>query len=447
MRNFLLNIFFKLKGKDIFKKYRLLKKKEFNSLEDNLLIQEEKLKKILIHCYNNVPYYHRIFEEDGLFKNNKLYLNNFNRVRPLTKKILKNNFEELKSKDILERKSYFNTSGGSTGEPTKFIQDNNYFVESMATTWLFHSFINNFPTKHIFLWGSERDILGGKKKIFKKIRLWFYKRVPLNSFEMSEKNMGEFVKKINKYKPVIIESYAQSIDELAKYIKRNNLDIYSPKGIISSAGTLYPEMRKNIEEVFKTKVYNRYGSREVGSIACSCTNNEGLHLSLFNNYVEILNNKLIACKPGEIGKVYITTLNNYSMPLVKYDIGDMAIPSEHRKCSCGRGLPLIKEVIGREMSVFKTKEGKIIPGEFFIHFVGVVYNKGFIEKFQIIQKEYDYIIIKLILRDKEKFEEYKKEIIKSIKKVMGEDCKIEFKFVKKIEPTRSGKYLYTISEL
>ena len=183
---------------------------------------------------------------------------------------------------------------------------------------------------------------------------------------MSEGDMKNYVKIINKEKPKIIEAYVQSIYEFARFIRNNDLEVFSPRGIITSAGTLYPEMKELIEEVFHTKVYNRYGSREVGDMACSCEKDEGLHLNIFNQYVEILNDKLELCKPGEIGKVYVTTLNNYSMPLIRYDIGDMAIPAKNEQCSCGRGLPLIEKVVGRTGSMIKTKKGV---------FINVVFSK------------------------------------------------------------------------
>ena len=114
------------------------------------------------------------------------------------------------------------------------------------------------------------------------------------------------------------------------------------------------EHKNLIEEVFRTKVYNKYGSREVGDMACSCEKDEGLHLNILNNYIEILNDNLEPCKPGEIGQVYVTVLNNFVMPLLRYQIGDMAVPSKVEQCSCGRGLPLIEKVIGRTGSMIKT---------------------------------------------------------------------------------------------
>lgn len=427
---------------------KYLKEREYESLESNKKIQEELLKKLLVHCYEKIPYYTNVLNESDVVVNGEVNLTNFSNIPVLTKEIIREHFEDMKSKDLDKRKWYLNTSGGSTGEPVKFLEDKASWDYGMAGKWFFSTFAGkDIGDKEIKLWGSERDILKGSIGIKAKMKNMTFNRIILNAFRMSESNMKDYVYIINKNRPVLIESYVQSIYELSKFIKNNNLEVCSPKGIITSAGTLYPEYQKLIEEVFKTKVYNRYGSREAGDMACSCEKDTGLHLNIFNQYIEILNDDLEPCRPGEFGQIYVTTLNNYVMPLVRYQIGDIAVPAKNEQCSCGRGLPLIEKVEGRVINVFKTRDGKIVPGEFFIHFIGVVFNEGFISKFQVIQENYTSIKIKVIIRDKLGFDNGKNKIINSIKKVMGQDCKVEFEFVDNIEPLKSGKYFYTISEI
>jgi len=403
--------------------------------------QEEKLKKILLHVYNNVPYYHKILADAKIVDSNQeINLENFHKIPILTKEIIRREGENLYSKDYKKRKSYENTSGGSTGEPVGFLQDKNYDEWNKANKIYYKTFGNqDIGDKELRLWGSERDILEGKEKFSLRLKNWLYNRKELNAFRMSEKDMERFVIEWNKFKPQWIEAYAQSIYEFAKFIKARKLSIYSPRGVLTSAGTLYPEMEEVLREVFHYPVFNRYGSREVGSVACSDGNKKELKLSIWNNYVEILNNQLISCRADEMGKIYITTLNNYSMPLIRYDIGDVGVK--------GNDWEYLEKVEGREMNVFKTKDGKLIPGEFFIHFIGVVFNRGFISKFQVIQKDFDYILIKTIIRDKIKLEENRMAIEESIRKIMGEDCKIQWEFVNEIPPLKSGKYVYTISEI
>lgn len=438
-----------LTGSKIPANLRRIKSLEKMSPGELKVFQEDKLKKLLLHSYKNVPYYHRILRENDVIDGKeKVNLDNFDRIPTLTKDIIRREGENLYSKDYKKRKYYENTSGGSTGEPVKFIQDKYYDDWNIATKIYFKTFVDQkIGDKELRLWGSERDILEGREKASIRLRNWLYNRQELNSFRMSDNDMFAFVEKWNTFKPRWIEAYVQSIYEFGKFIKDNDLSIYLPKGVLTSAGTLYPEIQTLIEDVFQCKVFNRYGSREVGGVACNCGKSDRLHVAMWHGYVEILNEKLNPVKPDEMGKIYITTLNNFSMPLIRYDIGDIAVKAENEQCSCGRGMALIKKVEGREISVFRTKEGKIIPGEFFIHFIGVVFNEGFISKFQVIQKKYDLILLKLVIQDKIGFNNSKNEIINSIKKVMGQDCKVEFEFVDDIKPLKSGKYLYTVSEV
>ena len=145
-------------------------------------------------------------------------------------------------------------------------------------------------------------------------------------------------------------------------------------------------------------------------------------------------------------EVVVTTLRNYTMPLIRFKIGDMAVLS-NKQGSCGRGLPMIENLIGRVTDVFRTMKGRIIPGEYFIHFIGVVLNKGIIKKFQVIQEKEDYIIDKLVLDNKESFVKNKKdfdEITDKIKLVMGNSTEINFILVDYILPIKSGKHRHTI---
>ena len=447
MKKYIAQIVTHFKSKGRYTHLALMKEYEYKSIGKCIELQKTLLFNILDYSMNNVPYYKDIANKNEIKISKEGIFEDIKKLPILNKRILRDQFANLKSTAFGDK--YFeNTSGGSTGEPVVFFQDISYNEKGKAVKIFFDEWAGKKDgEKKIKLWGSETDILEGSQGINGLINTYLLNTILLNSFRMSEKNMMKYVEIINKEEPKMMEAYVQSIYELSKFIVNNALQIYSPKGIITSAGTLYPDQKKLIEEVFNTKIYNRYGSREVGDMACSCEKDEGLHLNIFNQYIEILNNDMEPCKPDEFGQVYVTTLNNYVMPLIRYKIGDIAVPAEDEQCSCGRGLPLIKKVEGREISVFRTKDGKIIPGEFFIHFIGVVFNKGFISKFQVIQRDYDSIIIKVVVIDKRSFDNNINKIIASIKKVMGQDCNVKFEFVDDIEPLKSGKYLYTVSEV
>jgi len=418
-----------LSGNNIPRYLKEIKRVSSLSLDKQKKYQEEKLKKLLLYALKNVPYYQKVLNEVGAVRDGKVYLENFNKIPILTKEIIRNEGKNLYSKE--KRKGvYENTSGGSTGEPVRFLQDKVYDEWNKANKIYYKlSAGQDIGSKELRFWGSERDLLEGKEDLKIRLRNWLYNRKEFNTFKMSEKDMLEYVEKWNKYNPSWVESYVQSIYEFAKFIEKNNLIINSPKnGVLTSAGTLYPEMREVIERVFKCKVYNRYGSREVGDMACG----EGdLSLSLWNQKLESLDN----------GSVIVTTLNNYSMPLIRYEIGDVMVLDE---TICG-----IKEIKGRINNIIETSNMRVDSVAITSALYFDLENKLFtsFSKYQLIQKKKDEFELKVVITDFSQWSRDKNSIQSVMQSILGENTVLNFNEVDHIESPENGKFEYIKSEL
>ncbi|MBR9705443.1 phenylacetate--CoA ligase family protein [Candidatus Pacearchaeota archaeon] len=443
MRVSLLRLFRRFKSKQMSRAISLMRNLEYKSLNECKQLQRDFLFNILDYSIKNVPYYTNVARRKKIQLTKENVFEEINKFPILTKNILKKEFKNLRAKNFSG--TYFrNTSGGSTGEPAIFLQDNEYLAHNNAIREFFYNWAGRREGERLIkLWGSQDDILKGSSGIDKFYNKFIQRTLFLNSFEMSEKNMMKYIKSINKYRPKIIEAYAQSIYELAKFTHKNKLKVYSPQSIISSAGTLSEDMRNLIESTFKCKIFNRYGSREVGGIACNCEVSNNLHLNIFNHYVEILNKNMVPCKSGEVGEIYITTFHNHIMPLIRYKIGDMAVVANTPKCKCGRGIYTIKSVIGRTTEHFKKKDDSLV---FAGYFRQLLYYLDWIKKYQIIQKRYNLIIYRIVL-EKDAPKTDLEKIEKSVKKIMGNKCEVKFEFVKSISPSKSGKFLYTVCEI
>lgn len=437
------NIISIIKGTNFEEQY--LEIKRIHSKDDLIEFKKLHLKKLLLHASKHVPYYRQLLKNFGVVNGEIVELSKFNKIPIITKEIIRS--KELLSDDYLTRNWYYNSSGGSTGEPTRFIQDANYRKWVDATNEFYYKDmldINERNVKKILLWGYPRDIFKGTIGLKGKIGNWLTNTEFLNSFTLTEAKMDKYIKTINLYKPDVIRGYAGSLFELCRFAETKNIKIYTPKIVVSSAETLTKEMREKIESVFGTKLYDFYGSRETASLAgeCRC----GLmHIFEFNNYIEILDENNQLAKDGQEGRIIVTNLHNYAMPFIRYEIGDMAVLGPH-KCKCGNILPTLERIYGRIEEQFIRKDGGIVIGYYFVHLMGVVLNKGFIKKFQVIQEDYDKIRI-LVIPNKTLPDVEKKDIEDKIKVQMGQDCKIIWDFVDDIPKTRSGKYLYTISLL
>lgn len=412
--------------------------KEYNHLK-LVNCPDTYLRKLLLHAYHNVHYYIEILEGIGIVENDKVNLSKFGEIPILTKETIREHQKKLISKDYITRKWYYNSSGGSTGEPTRFVQDDLYDRWGSATFYYYYKDILGIDepnVKKIILWGSERDLFQGSVGWNKKIAHWLTNTVFLNSFRMTEEDMKRYIETINSYKPDLIRGYAGSLYELCKYAERKDIKVYTPKLVVSSAEMLNDEIREKIETVFETKVYDYYGSREINNIAGECK--EGLmHILSFHNYFEVLDNHNQPVKEGEEGKVIVTNLHNYSMPFIRYDIGDMAVlgPSE---CRCGNPLPTLRKITGRITEHLIREDGTIISGSA----LTLTFNlKDWVKTFQIIQEDYKKVRILIVLKDNVK-ELEKKEIEDRMKLLMGEDCQVIWEFVDDIPQTQTGKYLY-----
>lgn len=406
--------------------------------------QQRLLRDLLAHCWHAVPYYRRLMEEAGATGPNGLSLD---LLPTLTKEDLREHADALRSTDLDRRKWYVNYSGGSTGEPVQVVQDRDYAVRSEGRKVVCFELAGyKQGASMVRLWGSQRDILSGGIGLRAAAGGFLRNTRTMNAFRMTPELMRTYLKALDRRPPQALYGYAQAVFEVARYAQEHDMHVAPPGAVISTSGTLYPHLRQTIEDVFGCEVFDQYGSREVSCIAQECDHHEGLHLNMETVLVEVLDPDGAPCPPGVEGDIAVTSLANYAMPLVRYRIGDRGIMAEH-PCSCGRGLALLEQVTGRGVDSLRRADGTVIPGEYFIHFVGVVYNRQWVGKFQVVQTEYERVVLKVVPKGEGPTPEEREELRHVVGMVMGEDCRVDIDLVDDIPPSDSGKYLYTVSML
>ncbi len=419
------------------------------SEHDVSALTQMRLERLLSHAHRHVPYYRRVLEEAGVADGSGVIdTGRFAELPLLDKGTIHNRTSELKSDDLDQRKWFNNSSGGSTGEPVPLVQDNEYNDWVGAVKLLFDLWSDYAPgDPKVLLWGSDRDLFVGRQTVKIRLRRWVKNEIWLNTFRMTPEQMRLYIQKINEFRPVQILAYAESAYGLARFVESEGLRIHSPKAIMTSTGTLYPHMRQTIERVFQSPVFNRYGSREAGDMACECEAHEGLHVSPLTHLIEILRPDGSAAPPGETGEIVVTVLRNYSMPLIRYRIGDMGTWAGGA-CPCGRNWPFMKEITGRVSDIFVTSNGTQVHGAYF----PLLFFFDWITKFQVVQEDYDHVVVNLVTKHEEDDPRTAHsadldEIAWKIRAAMGEDCRVDFEFHDDIKPTASGKFRYLISKI
>ena len=358
----------------------------------------------------------------------------------LTKDIIRQRFKSLQSVP-LGPNAYKNSSGGSTGRPVTVIQDGHYLSWSNATKgYYFREFlgVEMNTVKNVWLWGSERDSLQLRERgIRNRIEHFLSNKIFLNTFEADDMRWLEYIEIIRRFRPYYIAGYAGSLYQIARVARDYNVQLYQPTFVYSSAEMLRDFMRSVIEEQFNAKVYDYYGSREVGAIAGECVVGNR-HVFSMNNVVEVFDDNDCPVGVGSEGRLIVTNLHNYSLPMIRYEIGDTGELTS-QVCACGSTLPVLKQLSGRTTDHFILASGKLVHGEFITH---LFYFRDWVDQFQVDQVQYDRLRIRIVLCGAVNEDDIQ-DITYKIRLVMGENCSLDWDYVDSIDRSPQGKFLFT----
>ncbi len=416
----------------------------FNSSRDAILKhQRRRVRQLIQHAYQTTPYYRELFKEIGLRPDDLIQQFNsdptdISIIPPLEKQAIRDQLHNLLSELIPIQKRIENATGGSTGTPLKFYQDRTYWNQRNMSVYYFDRWAGwDFGEPQLVIWGSPADV-NAQSHWKQKLNRYWRNQFWLDGFQLTEAAMHSAFEKMQRWQPKTILAYPSSLYQFTEYLNEKNLKPnWNLKGIISSAEMLYPNYRQLPESTFSTKIYNRYGGREVGLIAMACSEGR-MHINCRDIFLEI-----DSLEPYNIpGDILLTQLNNYAMPFIRYRIGDIGRLSAET-CPCGNQLPVLDELLGRSTATFRTKNGIMIHGGYFTQ---QLYNTVGISQFQLIQETFEKCTLKLVINEKWT-ERTCKDILGMIQEKLGKDVSVNVAYVENIPLSKSGKREYTISRL
>ncbi len=412
-----------------------LERAQYLPVEQLQALQQHRLRRLLHHAYHQVPYYREVMRQGADTPLLQMPI--------LSKALLQIHLDQLLATDLDRSQLIEDASGGSTGQPTTFYKDITYW-QRRATDQIRHDRWSGWDIGEPYglIWGASRDLQGLASLKQSIVTRYIHRCYPLDAFNMSNDDMQAYQQQLEKVQPRMLLGYASALAEFAAYLQQHapshNI---RPQGVVSSAEVLTTANRHLIEKVFHCKVLNRYGSREVGLIASECPQQSGLHINADNVLVEVVNAQGLPAAPGEVGRVLVTDLWNFAMPLIRYELGDMAaIQSE--SCACGRSLPLLANIAGRISDFLIAEDGRKVHGEYFTH---LFYGEDKLQQFQLLQTSRSEVVLKWVLKDSTQ----KPDVIsyqQKIRDVLG-DVQVSVEYVEQIPLTASGKYLFTICQV
>jgi len=393
-------------------------------------MQYKKLKKMLQICQNDIPYYKRLFEEiDFDVERDFSQLSDFKKIPITTKDVVKKHYFEFQNPNYKGKTLQFKTSG-STGMPLQVNVTHKQWIIEQAMVWRHwawasYRFRDRMAIVRSYAPQNEDELIK-----WDKIRNFIY----YSPFHMTDANMDVYLNHMIMNNVTILRGYPSSIKFLAQYITKTGHDVPRLKAILSASEALSDIDRKIIEDAFETKVSNWYGLAEGIVTMGECERHFGLHNFDEYGYLELLDTDRDGIK-----RVVGTSLNNYAMPILRYDTRDLALVEE-LECSCGRSSEIVKNIVGRSSDMIRLADRDIPLTNFYT--VMEYYTE--IEGWQIIQvsREKVELLIKGDLK-----EERIREIDMQFKKRLPENVDFIINTEKEFIRTGEGKKVAFISLL
>ncbi len=213
--------------------------------------------------------------------------------------------------------------------------------------------------------------------------------------------------------------------------------------VVTWGDNLYAHYRQQMESAFKTKVYDTYGIGEGVQIAAQCGFEDNYHIHALDVILEAVDDSDFPVASGQRGQALVTRLLPGPQPIVRYRVGDLVTLKEGN-CPCGRELPLLQNIDGRDTDIIRTPSGQVLIVHFF---TGLFEHYDFVESFQVRQTKLDCIQLLLVLKDEKKPANQKHRILTDLRSLGLIDIDIEIEVVDQIPLTQSGKRRFVISDL
>lgn len=412
-----------------------LKMHQYKSREELLDIQLKKLKRMVNHIYDHVPYYRNLFDRENICPGDIKKMEDLQKIPMINKKDIQANYDKILANNIDKGKCKVTNTTGSTGIPLSVYSDKKSQMYSSSV--VYYAFLESglrLKDKIVELAAIIEDCSGNliKKNI------------------VSVQDMPDnILRNLREYNPDILYSFPSILKTLSYEINKYGTNGYGLNGkslrpsntrlIFTHGETLTEQCRETIESTFRAKVYNTYGSTEFNRLAIECGKHSGLHMITDCAVFELIKDGENV-SPGEEGEIVITGLYNYAMPLIRYKLGDIGVISEE-KCSCGRNWPLIKSIEGRTDDFLTLPSGRVISPRT----INVIDDIPGIIEYRTIQKKRDTFCVQVVPGNNYSIDT-NRQIEQQIRLgCIGENVNIEIELVNEIPRERTGKLRTIIS--
>ena len=402
---------------------------------------------LLEHAWRSVPFYRQRFDETGLRPSELATAEGWSKIPPLTRRDIQTSGEALASTAVPKthgRVSQMLTSG-STSQPVMTLgtELTEFFWRALTLRdhfWHRRDFRQTFAAVRATQDATCLPPHGHRANNWGSATAGLIDTGPayLLSVQSSLDEQLDWLKRVS---PGYLLGYPSMLAGIAQLLEAEGQRLPPLLGLRTFGEILEPECRAVCQRVFGVPVVDMYSSQEVGYIALQCPEHDHYHAMSENVLLEILDEQGRPCPPGTVGRVVVTTLHNFAMPLIRYDIGDYAEAAP--RCSCGRGLPTIRRILGRQRNLLVMPDGQRRWPVFDAG--GRPEDLPPLYQFQVIQRSRTHVDVNVV-RDADFTSDEAAQITRYLQQTLGHPFDITLHRVDAIPRSRTGKFEDFISE-
>jgi phenylacetate-CoA ligase len=354
--------------------------------------QLEKLKRLVTHCHETVPYYREVMDERGIDPRDIVDPQSFAALPLLTRELLGERQADLVSRvaelDALPARH----SSGSTGVRVEVRQDRDFDMWCRAHQLRTYAWCGGWRLGDPFVlaWGSP--VLFESRTRAARIDNRIARRTETNAFRLDRRSVDRTLDALARAQPRLVSGYTTALYLLAQRALERGIALPRLAAVQATAEPLAPAMRATIAEGLDCAVFDKYGSRETSIVAHESPAHDGMCIQAEHTYVEFLDAGGAACRPGQAGRLVLTTLNNRAQPLLRYETTDIAAPIPGR-CPSGIGLPRMTAVSGRLQDMLVTPDGGLVHPQLFSN---VMRQFPLVRWFQIVQEADARLLVRVV---------------------------------------------------
>lgn len=369
-------------GQQVRKYLSFMLKSQYWTREQIDAFQNERLRALIEHAYNHVPYYHDMMVERGLTPADIQTKADLVKLPIISKEVMRREgIERFTADNVPASERIRRSSSGSTGQPFAYYATNlSYSVNLACNLRGWYNFGWRLGDKYVKISQNPR------KSRIKKLQDYMTGCLYVATADLSDDHMHEIMAEIDKYKPMVIRSYPDPLYIMAQYRLAHSEEFtWNPKVVTTTGNVLRPNERNVIEKAFGCKIFDAYAS-EGNSNVFECPTHECYHSSEEYGITEIVDESGNPVSQGT-GRVVTTDLWNYAHPFIRYDVQDQ-IELADKPCSCGRAHLAVKKILGRDNELLIAPSGrKYTVHHFTVFFESTVTPelKDSIDQFQFIQ--------------------------------------------------------------